>query len=275
MLKFKIGKIEIILCFSFFAVIALLELLKENNYLLLCLTACILHELGHIFAMCLFSIAPNKITFYGAGIKITPGYNKITAFSQDLIILMAGSVTNLIIFAFITLFRNHNFTNEVFAAINLSIGRITSYNVCYTKLLRTCVCGIIRNDTIFISNVGDSRAYLISGNSMEQLTKDHSYVQLLYEQGEITKEEIKTHNKRNVITKAVGIDDNISPDYYEIEFPENSVLLLCTDGLSSYCNEDVICEIISKNNVLDACSMLIDKANDNGGKDNITVALVV
>ncbi len=122
MLKFKIGKIEIILCFSFFAVIALLELLKENNYLLLCLTACILHELGHIFAMCLFSIAPNKITFYGAGIKITPGYNKITAFSQDLIILMAGSVTNLIIFAFITLFRNHNFTNEVFAAINLSIG---------------------------------------------------------------------------------------------------------------------------------------------------------
>ncbi len=167
---------------------------------------------------------------------------------------------------------------------NLIISAISAANsVVYQKSLTvdsmvgmgtTCVCGIIRNDTIFISNVGDSRAYLISGNSMEQLTKDHSYVQLLYEQGEITKEEIKTHNKRNVITKAVGIDDNISPDYYEIEFPENSVLLLCTDGLSSYCNEDVICEIISKNNVLDACSMLIDKANDNGGKDNITVALV-
>lgn len=122
MLRFKLKKIEIAMSFSFFAVIALLQLIQGTNYMLFALIACIIHELGHIFVMCLLSIAPQKITFYGAGIKITPDYKKITSVFQDFLILIAGSATNLILFGILYPLSQNSFQIALFATFNLVIG---------------------------------------------------------------------------------------------------------------------------------------------------------
>ena len=138
----------------------------------------------------------------------------------------------------------------------------------------TCVCGIIKNNIAFIGNVGDSRAYIIEKENVKQISIDHTYVQMLYEQGEIKVEELKTHHQRNIITRAVGIDEKIEPDYYEIDIPDNSVILMCTDGLSGYCSDEILAEIINSNNLEKASEKLMKYALDEGGKDNITLALI-
>ncbi len=122
MLRFKIKNIEIAMHFSFFAVIALLGLIQESSYMLLALIACMLHESGHILLMCLFSVPPKKIDFYGAGIKITPDNSKITSTVQDFLILSGGSVTNIILFAVIYPMTKSSLNFSLFAVFNLIIG---------------------------------------------------------------------------------------------------------------------------------------------------------
>ena len=122
MLRFKINKIEIAMHFSFFAVVALLGLIQETSYMLLALIACLLHESGHILLMCLFSVPPKKITFYGAGIKITPDNRKITSIIQDFFILIGGSATNITLFGIIYSTTKSSFNFSLFAVFNLIIG---------------------------------------------------------------------------------------------------------------------------------------------------------
>ena len=166
---------------------------------------------------------------------------------------------------------------------NLILSSVTAANsIVYEKSLSdekkvgmgtTCVCGVIKKDIAFIANVGDSRAYLINDRNIQQISTDHTYVQMLFEKGEIDKEEIKTHSQKNVITRAVGIEDKIDIDYFEIDISPQTVILMCTDGLSNYCSEEMICEIISNNDLENASAKLIKYAIDQGGKDNITVAM--
>lgn len=137
----------------------------------------------------------------------------------------------------------------------------------------TCVCGIIRNDIAYIASVGDSRAYVINEREIKQITNDHTYVKILLDQGKINEDELKNHPQRNVITRAVGIEERIEPDYFEIELKENSVILMCSDGLSGYCSDEFLAETISGNSLEAALSTLVDYAKEQGGKDNITVAL--
>lgn len=122
MLSFKFFKANISLSFSFFAIIAILILFDKSNYALLGLIACIVHELGHIAVMFLFSVSPKQIVFYGAGIKIVPDFKNNTTIFQDFLILIAGSTTNLIIFAVLYPLSADNFVMALFATINLVIG---------------------------------------------------------------------------------------------------------------------------------------------------------
>lgn len=122
MVEFKFGKSTFSLSFSFFAIITLLLLTDGTNYTLLGLLACIFHELGHIFVMCLFNVSPKKIVFYGAGIKIVPDNTKITSFSSDFFILIAGSLTNFCLFVISYYIGKNNFEISLFSAINLIIG---------------------------------------------------------------------------------------------------------------------------------------------------------
>ncbi len=124
-----------------------------------------------------------------------------------------------------------------------------------------------------ISHVGDSRAYIVN-DGVIQLTRDHSVVQSLIESGRLTPEEASVHPRRNVITRALGIEPEVLVDSDEYALNENDVLMLCTDGLSNFITDGQLKEIFSTASFEELTECLINKANKNGGGDNITVALV-
>ena len=110
----------------------------------------------------------------------------------------------------------------------------------------TLVLAVINNDTLHIAHIGDSRAYLFRDSQLHRLTVDHSVVQTLLDQGELTEDEAKNHPNKNIITKALGTKKDISADFSEVFLQENDVLLLCSDGLTSFATENDIIETISK-----------------------------
>ncbi len=138
----------------------------------------------------------------------------------------------------------------------------------------TCVACIIYNERAYLINVGDSRCYFFYDDNMQQVTKDHTYIRKLLEKGLITYEESKTHPERNRITKAVGVQPYITPDYFELDVKKDDLLLLCSDGLSSYAEDIDIAQIVAKTSVSRCCEQLIDYVNKHGGRDNVTVAVV-
>ncbi len=138
----------------------------------------------------------------------------------------------------------------------------------------TCVAAIVYNERAYIINVGDSRAYHIFDDKIQQITKDHTYIRRLIERGEITEEESKTHPDRNCITRAIGAERNITPDYFELDLEKDHVLLFCSDGLHSYGDDREIADIIINNPISKGCDLLIDYALKKGGRDNVTVALI-
>lgn len=137
----------------------------------------------------------------------------------------------------------------------------------------TIVAAVIRENTALICNVGDSRAYIVE-EALTQVTRDHSVVQSLIESGKLTPEEARVHPKKNVITRALGVEENVIPDIYEVDFSENSKLLLCTDGLSNFVKGEDILSTFENNDIKDVADILIDKANECGGGDNITAVVV-
>lgn len=141
----------------------------------------------------------------------------------------------------------------------------------------TCVAAIVFGGCAYIVNVGDSRAYHLftSGEDecIRQVTRDHSHVRELVERGEITEEQAKTHPKRNKITRAIGADSGVTPDYFELDVKDGDMLLLCSDGLSSYGDDMDILDICFEVRREDCPEALVRYANNNGGHDNVSVAL--
>ncbi len=131
------------------------------------------------------------------------------------------------------------------------------------------------NNKAYVAHVGDSRVYLLKNDNFMQITKDHSVIQTLMEQGKITPEEAKTHPQRSMITRCVGISCFVDIDYIEITQIENSKFLLCSDGLTNSCSDAQIKEILQNNTNDKICDLLINSANDAGGTDNITAVLMV
>lgn len=137
----------------------------------------------------------------------------------------------------------------------------------------TAVVSLVTDGCAYIAHVGDSRAYLIGQEGMNQLTTDHSIVQMMVESGQITADEARVHPKRNIITRAVGVSDSVKIDFDQISTRAGDRLLVCSDGLTNYAGTDEICEIVKNNPAQDAVHLLISLANQNGGGDNITVVL--
>lgn len=129
---------------------------------------------------------------------------------------------------------------------------------------------------LHIAHVGDSRAYLKDKDGIRQLTMDHSYVQDLVNFGQITKEEARTHPRRNIITRVLGVHDNVNVDYAVWDFNAGDIAIACTDGLTNYVDEDLLEEYIDRyeGNGEALINELIQFAVDNGGSDNITIAVV-
>ncbi len=134
------------------------------------------------------------------------------------------------------------------------------------------VC-LIYNNKAFIGHVGDSRVYRIRKNSMKRLTKDHSYVEQLVEDGKITKEEADSHPKKNMLVKAIGCNSLVEPDVMCKAFEKDDIILMCSDGLTNMLKEDEIYKILLENSE-NPVAALINSANREGGVDNITVIIL-
>ena len=137
----------------------------------------------------------------------------------------------------------------------------------------TTVVAVIADDKhVYISHAGDSRAYLKTDDELRQVTVDHSVVQEMVNRGEITKEEAEHHPIKNYITRALGVDNSIVVDFNYFDFNPGDTLLVCTDGLSNMVGFDDIYQIVSSKE--DSVHSLIEKAIENGGKDNITAVVI-
>ncbi|MFT9494275.1 Stp1/IreP family PP2C-type Ser/Thr phosphatase [Anaerosolibacter sp.] len=125
---------------------------------------------------------------------------------------------------------------------------------------------------LFIGHIGDSRAYLIRNNEIKQITQDHSLVAELLRNGTITEKEAKTHPQKNIITRALGTEENIQIDIYTIELLAEDIIVLCSDGLSNLVEQMEIKECLTNSNSMQSgCEHLVDLANERGGYDNITI----
>jgi PPM family protein phosphatase len=137
----------------------------------------------------------------------------------------------------------------------------------------TMTVALVGDDRVVIGHVGDSRAYLIRNGKLEQLTEDHSLVAELVRSGKLSPEEAETHPQRSVITRALGTDPDVDVDTFSIETVPGDLFMLCSDGLTSMVEDDVILQTVEKNrdNLQAAAKALIRAANKGGGEDNITV----
>ncbi len=147
----------------------------------------------------------------------------------------------------------------------------------YEGMGTTLVAATVESSTLYIANVGDSRLYLIDRQgSMRQITQDHSLVEEMILNGELDREDAKHHPKKNVITRAMGASDEIVPDFFEVTLAEEEYILMCTDGLTNMVEDadirDVIC--ITDMTLEEKAKKLMDMANENGGKDNISLILM-
>ena len=131
---------------------------------------------------------------------------------------------------------------------------------------------LIINDDIYIGHAGDSRIYRLRKDVLKKLTKDHSYIENLIEDGKITREEAVKHPDKNMVTKGIGNSKLVEPDVIHKKFKDGDTILMCTDGLTNMVSEERIKEILKEEG--DVSKKLTDEANKNGGMDNITVVVI-
>lgn len=158
--------------------------------------------------------------------------------------------------------------------VNLKIFQKAQSDSTLLGMGTTIVFVIIVKNTVHLVHAGDSRAYVISKEKIKQVTRDHSIVQELLESGEITKEQAQHHPRKNVITRALGVYENLDLDYSQCKLKENDFLLICTDGLTNYLNDEELLNVVSNFDEENAVDEFISEAKNRGGSDNITVVLI-
>lgn len=167
------------------------------------------------------------------------------------------------------------FFYEALEIANNSIFRMGMENEANQGMATTAVIAYVRGDTAYVSNIGDSRAYLFRDGRLNQITTDHTYVNELISKGVITEEEAENHKQKNVITKALGTEILADPDFYKVSMSKDDVLMLCSDGLHGEVPHEVIEEILTRGlSMNDTCAELVDEAIRHGGRDNITVVCI-
>lgn len=145
----------------------------------------------------------------------------------------------------------------------------------YEGMGTTFVVAVLNKSALYVANVGDSRLYVI-GDTIRQITRDHSLVEEMISMGELDKKEAKHHEKRNIITRAIGVNSKVMADFFEVELSEKEAVLLCSDGLTNMIEEADIFRIVKQRQTTtkEKVLQLVELANRNGGKDNISVILV-
>lgn len=140
-----------------------------------------------------------------------------------------------------------------------------------TTLVAACICG----EEMKVANVGDSRLYLIREKTIIQITRDHSLVEEMVRVGELDRESARTHPKKNIITRAVGVTASVTADFFDVTLMKGDTILLCSDGLSNMLEDEEIKMIMSmQRDIGSKAEALVRAANHNGGKDNISIIII-
>jgi len=138
----------------------------------------------------------------------------------------------------------------------------------------TLVAAIVHGERLIIGNVGDSRAYLIRNGEMRQITRDHSLVAKLIEEGSLTAEQAESHPRRNVLLRSLGVDPSVHPDLFEGRLQRGDQIVLCSDGLTRHVSDEEILQMATRTPIDRAARQLVEMANVRGGRDNISVILL-
>lgn len=168
----------------------------------------------------------------------------------------------------------HNLLESAIAAANIEIFDAAMSDADLRGMGTTVVAAVIIGRKLYIAHVGDSRAYLITPEKPDQITRDHSIVQAMVEKGQLTQDEARNHPRKHFITRALGVEDTVECDYNEFEINENTGILICTDGLTNLVETDDIFNLVQSTDAENVPDRLIHAANMAGGSDNITVVFV-
>ena len=176
------------------------------------------------------------------------------------------------------LFNDTPFTELLEKGIQNANQDILDYTAKYPEssgMGTTSVCAVVKGNEVHLANVGDSRAYVVSDDEIRGVTKDHSYVQALVDEGKITQAEAREHPKKNIITKAVGISPSVEADKSILTLGSDESLLLCCDGVIAHLTDEDIHKIINDSpDPQSACQKIVDTANERGGSDNISLIIL-
>ncbi|MBQ4349420.1 MAG: Stp1/IreP family PP2C-type Ser/Thr phosphatase [Clostridia bacterium] len=183
--------------------------------------------------------------------KIKKCYNKLMpSYSFENMFLSTITTANVIV-------HDRSFTDEELKGMGTTIAAV-----------------IIKDHIACIAHVGDSRVYKISEGTIKQITKDHSLAQEMLDRGQLTQEEFENYPKKNIITRALGVDEDIDIDFDFTALEDGESLVLCSDGLSGLISDEDILRIYNDNSINTVCEKYIEAANGNGGHDNITVVVM-
>lgn len=194
----------------------------------------------------------SKLAVESARSYIENNFNQMEHTKENILDLIKSSIE----YANMVVFEKSKTTEEL-------KGMGTTLDICF-----------IYNNKIYIGHVGDSRIYRIRGEIIRKLTKDHSYVQQLVEDGKITREEANHHPKKNMLTKALGCTAYVEPDIRARNLNVGDILIMCSDGLTNMVEEKEIYQVV-KENSKEAPNILVEMANQAGGYDNITVITIL
>ena len=163
---------------------------------------------------------------------------------------------------------------EIVMEANKAVFELQSKDPELAGMGTTCEFVFVKDTTVHVVHVGDSRTYAIRGGKIKQLTEDHSVVQEMVRRGELTYEQAQHHPNKNFITRALGIKESLRLDYIVANFIYGDVLLICTDGLSNHVTTGDIVKICHENRGDSLINKLVDCAKADGGSDNITVTVI-
>lgn len=165
--------------------------------------------------------------------------------------------------------------NQAIQNANSLLRRVAEDDISMKGMGTTLVAATIMGHFLQIANIGDSRLYIINGDSIRQITRDHSLVEEMVRMGGIDREAARNHIDKNIITRAVGATDKLDIDFFQEELNVGDTILMCSDGLTNMLSDEEIRKIVNKQGEIeDKARILVKTANENGGKDNISVILI-
>jgi serine/threonine protein phosphatase PrpC len=165
---------------------------------------------------------------------------------------------------------------EAFALAHERIRKYAEGHPGFQGMGTTCTAVVLRGRRLYFAHIGDSRLYLVDGSQISRLTRDHSYVSRLVENGIVRSEDAEKHPQRHILTAALGAGTDILADTaeHQIDLQDGDTLILCTDGLWGVVSEEEIVNAVKENAPADSCSTLVNSALQRGGPDNITVQVL-